>query len=81
MINPAEIVGFKASKEYHRKTRRSNELWATDCCHLKVMGWGWYYLVTVMDDFSRFILGWEIKVNMAGGSLQGWSNRLWTLLG
>jgi transposase InsO family protein len=70
LIKPAEILGFKASKEYHRKTKRPNELWATDCCHLKVMGWGWYYLVTVMDDFSRFILGWEPKVDMAGGSLE-----------
>jgi len=69
LIKPAEIIGFKAAKEYHRKTKRPNELWATDCCHLKVMGWGWYYLVTVMDDFSRFILGWELKVDMAGGSL------------
>jgi transposase InsO family protein len=69
LIKPAEIIGFKAAKEYHRKTKRPNELWATDCCHLKVMGWGWYYLVTVMDDFSRFILGWELKADMAGGSL------------
>jgi putative transposase len=69
LIKPAEIIGFKAAKEYHRKTKRPNELWATDCCHLKVMGWGWYYLVTVMDDFSRFILGWELKVDMAGESL------------
>ena len=69
LIKPLEIIGFKAAKEYHRKTKRPNELWATDCCHLKVMGWGWYYLVTVMDDFSRFILGWELKENMSGGSL------------
>ncbi len=59
LIKPVEIVGFKAGKEYHRKTRRPNELWATDCAHLKVMGWGWYYLVTAMDDFSRF--NFEIK--------------------
>ncbi|NIS68467.1 MAG: IS3 family transposase [Proteobacteria bacterium] len=69
LIKPAEIVGFKASKEYHRKTKRPNELWATDCAYLKVMGWGWYYLVTVMDDFSRFILAWELKSDMAAGSL------------
>jgi len=69
LIKPAEIVGFKAGKEYHRKTKRPNELWATDCAHLKVAGWGWYYLVTVMDDFSRFILAWELKSDMAAGSL------------
>jgi putative transposase len=69
LIKPAEIVGFKAGKEYHRKTKRPNELWATDCAHLKVIDWGWYYLVTVMDDYSRFILAWELKSDMAAGSL------------
>ncbi len=39
LIKAAEVVGFKAGKEYHRKTRRPNELWATDCAHLKVTGW------------------------------------------
>ena len=29
LIKPAEIAGFKAAKEYHRKTKRPNELWAT----------------------------------------------------
>jgi transposase InsO family protein len=69
LIKPAEVVGFKAGKEYHRKTKRPNELWATDCAHLKVYDWGWYYLVTVMDDYSRFILAWELKSDMAAGSL------------
>jgi putative transposase len=70
LIKPAEIIGFKAAKEYRRKTKRPNELWATDCCHLRVAGWGWYYLVTVMDDFSRLILGWDLKTDMAGRSLE-----------
>jgi putative transposase len=69
MIKSAEVVGFKAGKEYHRKTKRPNELWATDCSHIKVFDWGWYYLVTVMDDYSRFILAWELKSDMAAGSL------------
>jgi transposase InsO family protein len=69
LIKPADIVGFKAGKEYHHKTKKPNELWATDCAHLKVIDWGWYYLVTVMDDFSRFILAWELKSDMAAGSL------------
>jgi putative transposase len=69
LIKPAEIVGFKAGKEYHRKTNRPNELWATDCAHLKVVDWGWYYLVTVMDDYSRYILAWELKSDMAATSL------------
>jgi len=70
MIKPAEIIGFKAAKEYRRKTTRPNELWPSDCCHLRVVNWGWYYLETVMDDFSRFIVGWDLKTDMSGGSLE-----------
>jgi transposase InsO family protein/transposase-like protein len=70
LIKPAEIIGFKAAKEYRCKTKRSNELWASDCCHLRVIDWGWYYLETVMDDFSRFILSWDLKIDMSGGSLE-----------
>ena len=70
LIKPAEIIGFKAAKEYRRKTKQPNELWASDCCHLKVIDWGWYYLVSVMDDCSRFIPAWDLKVDMAGGSLE-----------
>ncbi len=69
LVKPAEVVGFKAGREYHRKPKRPNELWATDCAHLKVIDWGWYYLVTVMDDFSRLILAWELRTDMAAGSL------------
>jgi putative transposase len=71
LIKPAEVIGFKADKEYHRKTKRPNEMWATDCSYLKVIDWGWYYLVTVMDDYSRFILAWELKSDMAATSLIG----------
>jgi len=69
LIKPAQVKGFKASNEYHHKTKRPNEMWATDCSYLKVTGWGYYYLVTVMDDFSRFILAWQLKTDMSANSL------------
>jgi putative transposase len=69
LVKPAEVVGFKAGKEYHRKTSRPNEMWATDGAYLKVVGWGYYYLVTVLDDYSRFILAWRLQPDMTAGSL------------
>ena len=69
LIKASEVVGFQAAKEYHRKTTRPHQMWATDCAYLKVVDWGWYYLVTVLDDFSRFILAWELQRNMAAPSL------------
>jgi putative transposase len=58
-----------AGKEYHRKTVRPHQMWATDASYFKVMGWGYYYLVTVMDDFSRFILAWKLQRDMTADSL------------
>ena len=58
-----------AAREYHTKTTRPHQMWATDVSYFRVVGWGYYYLVTVMDDYSRFILAWELQKDMAAGSL------------
>jgi len=69
LVKRIEIKGFAAGKEYHRKTKRPNEMWATDCSYLRVNDWGYYYLVTVMDDYSRYILAWDLKRDMTSDSL------------
>ncbi|MFP6651120.1 MAG: helix-turn-helix domain-containing protein [Dehalococcoidia bacterium] len=51
-------------KEFHAKTTRPHQMWATDASYFRVFGWGFYYLVTVMDDFSRFILAWRLQTDM-----------------
>jgi putative transposase len=58
-----------AANEYHTKTMRPHQMWATDASYFKVVGWGYYYLVTVMDDYSRFILGWKLQKDMSANSL------------
>ena len=57
-----------AGKEYHTKTRQPHQMWATDVSYFRVTGWGFYYLVTVMDDFSRFILSWKLQRDMTSDS-------------
>ena len=60
---------LETAKEYHTKTTRPHQMWATDASYFKVVGWGYYYLVTVMDDYSRFILGWKLQKDMSADSL------------
>ena len=57
-----------AGKEFHAKTTRPHQMWATDASHFRVSGWGFYYLVTVMDDFSRFIIAWRLQTDMTSDS-------------
>jgi len=63
ITSPAYLV-IKAADEFKDKTTRPNQLWQTDFTYLKVIGWGWYYLSTILDDFSRFIIAWKLCTTM-----------------
>jgi len=61
-------IKMAAGQEFHTKTTRPHEMWATDASYFRVVGWGFYYMVTVMDDFSRFILAWKLQLDMTSDS-------------
>lgn len=61
---PAFIV-MKAADKFYNPTTAVNQLWQTDFTYIKIIGWGWYYLSTVMDDFSRFIVAWRLCRTMS----------------
>lgn len=63
ITSPAYIV-IKAADEFRDKTSAPNELWQTDFTYFKIVGWGWYYLSTILDDFSRYIVAWKLCVTM-----------------
>ena len=63
ITSPAYIV-MKAADEFRDKTTAPNQLWQTDFTYLKVIGWGWFYLSTVLDDFSRYIVAWKLCTTM-----------------
>jgi transposase InsO family protein len=61
--SPAYIL-LQAADRFEPPTRERNELWQTDFTYLPVVGWGWYYLSTVLDDYSRRILAWKLGATM-----------------
>ena len=63
LTSPAFVVR-SAAKPFAHPTHRPNELWQTDFTYLHVVGWGWYYLSTVLDDYSRYILAWTLRPTM-----------------
>ena len=63
ITSPAFIV-IKAASEFKDKTTAINQLWQTDFTYLKVLGWGWFYLSTILDDYSRYIIAWKLCTNM-----------------
>jgi transposase InsO family protein len=63
ITSPAYVV-VKAADAFHTKTTRPNEMWQTDFTYFKIIGWGWMYLSTVLDDFSRYIIASKLCTNM-----------------
>ena len=55
---------IKAANEFKDKTTAINQLWQTDFTYLKIIGWGWFYLSTILDDYSRYIISWKLCTNM-----------------
>ena len=65
LIEQVEHRFLAAADEYHTKTKFVNEMWQTDFTYFRIVGWGWYYLSTIIDDYSRYIVHWELCSNMA----------------
>lgn len=67
--SPAYVV-MAAADAFTKPTKRVHELWQTDFTYLKVVGWGWYYLGSILDDVSRYIIAWKLFVSMSVGDVK-----------
>ena len=67
--SPAYIV-MAASDSFKHPTKRVHELWQTDFTYFKIVGWGWYYLGSVLDDHSRYIISWKLFSTMGAGDVK-----------
>jgi transposase InsO family protein/transposase-like protein len=64
ITSPAYIL-MEASDQFQNPTTCVNEMWQTDFTYFKIIGWGWYYLSTVLDDYSRYIIAWRLCTGMS----------------
>jgi putative transposase len=69
ITSPAHIL-LSAGNEFKDKTMFVHQMWQTDFTYFKVLGWGWYYLSTVLDDYSRYIVHWELCESMKAEDVQ-----------
>ena len=69
ITSPAFMLSH-AADEYKDKTARVNEMWQTDFTYFKIAGWGWYYLSTILDDYSRFIISSKLCKTMKAADVR-----------
>jgi len=69
ITSPAYVL-IRASDKFNNPTTRVNEPWQTDFTYFKIVGWGWYYLSTIMDDYSRYIVSWKLFSSMTADDVK-----------
>jgi transposase InsO family protein len=64
LIESPAFEVITAKEKFDNPTKRVNEMWQTDFTQFLVIDWGWYYLSTVLDDHSRYILAYKLSPTM-----------------
>ena len=75
LIQSPAFEVITAKEKFENPTKRVNEMWQTDFTHFLVLDWGWYYLSTVMDDYSRYILSYTLSRTMKAEDAESDSKR------
>ncbi len=69
LVTSPQFVILSAADAFQNPTRRVHELWQTDFTYFRVVGWGWYFLSTILDDYSRYIISWRLTTTMAASDV------------
>ena len=75
LITSTAFILMEAAEEFRDKTTAPNQLLQTDFTYIKVIGWSWFYLSTVLGDCSRYIITWKLCFGMAASDLQDTLNQ------
>jgi len=70
LITTPDHILMAAGNEFSQQTLFVHEMWQTDFTYFKILGWGWYYLSTILDDYSRYIVHWELCKSMKAADVE-----------
>ena len=69
LITSPQFMVLSAADSFQNPTHEVHELWQTDFTYFRIVGWGWYFLSTILDDFSRYIICWRLTTTMASSDV------------
>ncbi len=71
LITSPQFTVMSAADSFQNPTHEVHELWQTDFTYFRVVGWGWYFLSTILDDCSRYIISWRLTTTMVASDVTG----------
>ena len=69
LITSPQFTVLNAADVFQHPTHRVHELWQTDFTYFRIINWGWYFLSTVLDDYSRYIISWRLTTTMSANDV------------
>ena len=69
LITSPQFTVMQAADKFQHPTSRVHELWLTDFTYFRMVGWGWYFLSMILDDYSRYIITWCLTTTMAAADV------------
>ena len=69
LITSPQFMVMSAADSFHNPTHEVHELWQRDFTYFRIVGWGWYFLSTILDDYSRYIISWRLTTTMAASDV------------
>jgi transposase InsO family protein len=73
ILNDAELLArwkrHRSSGTAPAKPARPHDRWHTDLMYLRI-GDSWYFLVTVLDAYSRYVVHWELLTTMMASDVR-----------
>jgi transposase InsO family protein len=70
LVQSPEFEMVSSKDKFEKPTKRVHELWQTDFTYFKVIDWGWYYLSTILDDYSCYIIAWKLAPSMGASDVE-----------
>ena len=71
----ASTNGPPAEKEFRHKPKYPHHHWHTDIAYIKIGG-VFYFLIMMLDGYSRYLLDWELMTDMLGSSVEDFVQRV-----
>jgi len=68
LVRKPDTRSFFVSEEFDIRTTEINQLWHIDAMYLKLDCSCWFHLISILDDYSRRILAWNLKSQMDSGA-------------
>lgn len=73
ILNDADLLArwkrHRSSGQAPQQPTRPHERWHTDLMNLRIAD-TWYFLVTVLDAYSRYVVHWELLTTMAASDVR-----------